>query len=608
MVRISAIADTATAGVLGAEATDCDTPSTLVDATFQWIKDNVKDEIDFVIWTGDSARHDNDERYPRSNKQVEDQNKMLVDKMFEVFGKPDNLDDPDPTNDFVVPIVPTFGNNDILPHNIFEPGPNRWTRTYESIWQRFIPEVQKHSFARGGWFFTEVIPNKLAVFSLNSLYFFDNNAAVDGCASRDEPGYEHFEWLRIQLQFLRDRGMKAILVSHVPPARTDNKQNWDESCWQKYTLWLRQYRDVIVSSMYGHMNIDHFMIQDDHRINIEGLDLNKITARRTKQDPMFSAASKAEYMNDLRSEFVDLPKPPSGMSYAQMLEEYAEMRKEKKTEKQKAIEKFIDSIGGAYAERFSLSLVSPSVVPNYFPTLRLVEYNISGLEDHHPAQAAIGNAVAMPILDSHDYETDDEDTLKLEELTNADHDCDHLDPEQLHDLKKKKKKKKHPKVPFHVPQPPSKSAPPGPAYSPQTFTLLSYRQLFANLTRLNADFQSSKITIGEFIGSSMAPSSSTKHKKHRARFEYELEYDTRNDTLCKMEDLTVRSYLNMAERMSRRNLKLDLGVSERKGNEGDTPMQTQRRVKKHKNALWHAFVKRAFVLTKDDKQVDEEFG
>ncbi|MGG6494848.1 UNVERIFIED_CONTAM: hypothetical protein NY603_18095, partial [Bacteroidetes bacterium 56_B9] len=97
---------------------------------------------------------------------------------------------------------------------------------------------------------------------LNTLYFFNSNAGVDGCALHGEPGYQQMEWLRVQLQFMRDRGMKAMLTGHVPPVRQDAKTAWDETCWQKYTLWLRQYRDVIVSSHYGHFNYDHFMLQD----------------------------------------------------------------------------------------------------------------------------------------------------------------------------------------------------------------------------------------------------------------------------------------------------------------------------------------------------------
>lgn len=125
----------------------------------------MKDSVDFVVWTGDSARHDNDEKIPRSVEQVLDQNKYLVDKMHEVFG---SKDDNSPES-FAIPVVPTIGNNDILPHNIFRKGPNQWTQNFARLWKHLVPEEQRHSFERGAWFFTEVIPNKLAVFSLNTM-------------------------------------------------------------------------------------------------------------------------------------------------------------------------------------------------------------------------------------------------------------------------------------------------------------------------------------------------------------------------------------------------------------------------------------------------------
>jgi len=155
------------AGYYGAETSDCDAPLTLVNATFAWIAENLADSIDFVIWTGDSARHDNDEEIPRTEEQVLGQNRMLVNKFKEVFGS-DGGDRRSPSA-FKIPIVPTFGNNDILPHNIMVKGPNRWTRNYEDVWHDIVPEAQRHAFDRGGWFFVEVIPNKLAVISLNTM-------------------------------------------------------------------------------------------------------------------------------------------------------------------------------------------------------------------------------------------------------------------------------------------------------------------------------------------------------------------------------------------------------------------------------------------------------
>jgi endopolyphosphatase len=127
----------------------------------EWIKHNVADQVDFVVWTGDSARHDNDEKIPRTQRQIIEQNEFMVNKFTEVFG--------DKKDGFKVPIVPTFGNNDIMPHNILLAGPNKWTTRYLNVWRNMIPETQRHQFQQGGWYWVEVVTNKLAVISLNTM-------------------------------------------------------------------------------------------------------------------------------------------------------------------------------------------------------------------------------------------------------------------------------------------------------------------------------------------------------------------------------------------------------------------------------------------------------
>ena len=635
-------AGTGSAGYYGAEVTSCDSPYSLANATFDWIRENLKDEIDFVVWTGDSARHDNDERHPRSVEQVVDQNKYLVHKFVEVFGKSDNIDDRDPTNDFVVPIIPTFGNNDILPHNILTPGPNKWTRRYTSIWRKFVPEEQRHSFERGGWFFTEVIPNKLAVFSLNTIYFFESNSAVDGCNAKSEPGYEHMEWLRIQLQFLRQRDMKAIMTGHVPPARTESKQNWDESCWQKYTLWMRQYRDVVVGGLYGHMNIDHFIFQDtknldyDFRSNRFSLD----DVKESKEKPLprleesgddFSIMAKSTYLNELRDYWSGLPAPPRGLRYSGMDTEVVGVEKDSKKEKQR--KKFLRNIGGPWAERFSLSLVAPSVVPNYYPTLRVIEYNISGLEHEHPSKTPTG----VP------------ETLEAEERKSEVKASSEQHNDEDADTTKRREKQKPSGPGFKVPQSPSKSSPPGPAYSPQTFTFLSLTQYYANLTTINAKFGHGHRHTYNEQGAMTSNDLEAWRKEHNVNFTYEVEYDTRNDKMYKLKDLTLRSWLDLAQGMRKGKSEMMTGhliddnegeidsdldfktakwsritsglgdvesASSQDADTDDVDEQKQKREKRknHKkkrklrNKTWKTFVKRAFVLTKPDEELDDEFG
>jgi endopolyphosphatase len=584
---------TGNAGILGAEKTDCDTPIALVNATFQWINDNLKDELDFIIWTGDSARHDNDERFPRSEAQVIGLNKLLVSKFAEVFGKDDNLDDPDPTNDFTIPIIPTFGNNDILPHNIFRPGPNKWTKLYTSVWKKFIPEEQRHSFERGGWFFVEVIRNRLAVFSLNTLYFFDSNSAVDGCDAKSQPGYEHMEWLRVQLELLRQRGMKAIITGHVPPARTESKQSWDETCWQKYTLWMRQYRDVVVGAVYGHANIDHFLIQDTEDLEYDflpGAETTDSVILRAGIDA--SIQSKSTYLNELREVWSELPAPPPGVSYSTAdRDEGASKNKSKKDKKR---EEFLKNIGGPWAERFSSSLVSPSVVPNYYPTLRVFEYNITGIEDLHPSVYSSSPAT-IGDLEETIGSGEDIDLFHQAGLDEVIGEND--DQGNLHDLKKKKKKPKRKRRPsFKVPHAPDATAPPGPAYSPQTFTFLSYAQYYANITRINNEI----VNIKQRESNNETLSADVAAVPHLEHFKYEIEYDTKEDKIYQMQDLTMRSYLDLAVQIGRKELKEGSSLSAARKAKGVM-------VRKHKNRVWHNFVKRAFVSTKPDEELEDKF-
>ena len=562
-----------------------------------------------MVWTGDSARHDSDENIPRDEDEVLSTNRRVAAKFLKIFGSDDNLK---------IPVVSTFGNNDILPHNILLSGPNKWLKTYADIWSKFIPEEQRHGFERGGWYYVEVIPKKLAVFSLNTLYFFSHNAAVDGCALRSEPGYEHMEWLRIQLQFMRERGMKAILTGHVPPARTESKQLWDETCWQKYTLWLQQYRDVVVGGLYGHMNIDHFMIHDTEDIDLVVVQDQESPNQsvRTAMDDEFTIESASDYLEELRHNWSDLPKPPVALELSTQSQDSGDVSIEKKkTGKRDKYKK----IGGPWGERFQVTNVGPSVVPNYFPTVRVVEYNITGLD----ATSTWANPTTKIVQKKVWLDADVHSTVGKISSGN----------------KNGKKDKKKPTNPdLTVPSPPSKNSPPGPAYSPQTLTLLGYTQYYANLTYLNNidyvepedselsqdDLEADKWHGGKHKGKL------PKHKEPKPKkFQYQVEYDTFTDPVYKLKDMTVGSYLELARRIGQyKPAKEDSCIDEivedaamadsEDGDELDGVIDAEKdkkKGKKHhkkkknrkqakKNKVWLKFVQRAFVGTLDSEDME----
>lgn len=506
---------------------------------------------------------------------------------------------------------------------------------------------------------------------------------MDGCASKREPGYEHMEWLRIQLQILRERGMKAILMGHVPPARVDSKESWDETCWQKYTLWQRQFRDVIVGNLYGHMNIDHFMLQDFNHISKDaenGKMASGSTMKRLAEDGRVdlyedgevTVASASDYLLDLRNAWAQLPAPPAKSnkrprSKAVILEDEgrdesiwawlmskarASFQKGKPDKSEK--KKYLDQIGGKFAERYSTTHVAPSVVPNYYPTLRIIEYNISGLEDMHmpssysSSGASTASSNQLPITDVDDWD-DDNDYLSDIEIA----------------MKKKKKHKKGPrKYKFKVPEGPSKSSPPGPAYSPQVLTWTRYTQYFANLTHINNDFVENNDTVSvnhdsprTIFGLNVTEDGQLdksgwkegKHGKHQGKqprpephpneFVFEVEYDTKNDR--KFPDLTVRHWVEYARKIGHKGAKAaevegeseandseDACVSEEdamsedededddddaegfgKGKGGKKHKKKHGKKKKHHKASkeWYTFVKRAFVGTMNPHDIKQLF-
>lgn len=88
--------DTFLAGKWGTSNSDCDTPLSLVNITLDWLNEEWKDEIDFVVWTGDSARHDIDREIPRTPGEIYELNRMMVRKMRETFGAD-------------MPVIPSMG-------------------------------------------------------------------------------------------------------------------------------------------------------------------------------------------------------------------------------------------------------------------------------------------------------------------------------------------------------------------------------------------------------------------------------------------------------------------------------------------------------------------
>ncbi|AJU64512.1 CIC_collapsed_G0013220.mRNA.1.CDS.1 [Saccharomyces cerevisiae] len=513
----------------GKAMSGCDSPVILMEETLRWIKENLRDKIDFVIWTGDNIRHDNDRKHPRTEAQIFDMNNIVADKMTELFSA-GNEEDP---RDFDVSVIPSLGNNDVFPHNMFALGPTLQTREYYRIWKNFVPQQQQRTFDRSASFLTEVIPGKLAVLSINTLYLFKANPLVDNCNSKKEPGYQLLLWFGYVLEELRSRGMKVWLSGHVPPIA----KNFDQSCYDKFTLWTHEYRDIIIGGLYGHMNIDHFIPTDgkkarksllkameqstrvqqgeDSNEEDEETELNRILDHAMAAKEVFlmgaKPSNKEAYMNTVRDTYYR----KVWNKLERVNEKNVENEKKKKEKKDKKKKKPITR--KELIERYSIVNIGGSVIPTFNPSFRIWEYNITD----------IVNDSNFAVSEYKPWDEFFESLNKIMEdsLLEDEMDSSWINREKMGEKKNKKKKKNDKTMPIEMPD----KYELGPAYVPQLFTPTRFVQFYADLEKINQELHNSFVESKDI-------------------FRYEVEY-TSDEKPYSMDSLTVGSYLDLAGRL-----------------------------------------------------------
>ncbi|ONH73409.1 Endopolyphosphatase [Saccharomyces cerevisiae] len=517
----------------GKAMSGCDSPVILMEETLRWIKENLRDKIDFVIWTGDNIRHDNDRKHPRTEAQIFDMNNIVADKMTELLSA-GNEEDP---RDFDVSVIPSLGNNDVFPHNMFALGPTLQTREYYRIWKNFVPQQQQRTFDRSASFLTEVIPGKLAVLSINTLYLFKANPLVDNCNSKKEPGYQLLLWFGYVLEELRSRGMKVWLSGHVPPIA----KNFDQSCYDKFTLWTHEYRDIIIGGLYGHMNIDHFIPTDgkkarksllkameqstrvqqgeDSNEEDEETELNRILDHAMAAKEVFlmgaKPSNKEAYMNTVRDTYYR----KVWNKLERVDEKNVENEKKKKEKKDKKKKKPITR--KELIERYSIVNIGGSVIPTFNPSFRIWEYNITDIVND--SNFAVSEYKPWDEF----FESLNkimEDSLLEDEMDSSNIEVG-INREKMGEKKNKKKKKNDKTMPIEMPD----KYELGPAYVPQLFTPTRFVQFYADLEKINQELHNSFVESKDI-------------------FRYEVEY-TSDEKPYSMDSLTVGSYLDLAGRL-----------------------------------------------------------
>ncbi|KAF8306485.1 hypothetical protein DL93DRAFT_216749 [Clavulina sp. PMI_390] len=332
----------------GTHHSDCDSPLRLYNHTMDWIEKEWANEVDFVIWTGDNARHDNDPKHPRTPAEIYELNTMVANRMASIFTSKG------------IPVVPSIGNNDIWPHNIMYAGPSTITNKFVGIWTKFIPFESYQIFQRGAYYSVELIPNKLGALSLNTLYWYEKNSAVEGC-KKGQPGRLELDWLGVQLEVFRGRGMQVWLSGHVGPSL------YFPDCRNRYAELVLRYQDTIVGQLFGHMNVDHFYWIDKNVLQPEAAPSNSTS--------LLSIATSS--LQTLLHAYLPHSFSPTSGSPR---EDVGILKKDVSPKSLSAAFNSLPKQSKLDLDAFSSIInVGPSVVTVYYPAIRVFTYNVTGL-------------------------------------------------------------------------------------------------------------------------------------------------------------------------------------------------------------------------------------
>lgn len=125
----------------------------------------------------------------------------------------------------------------------------------EKIWDPLGLNLNQ-GFTSGGYFIQDVIPGKLSIINLNSMYFFSKNDDVSDCGSSRSPSTVQMKWLETTLKNIAQKKgeHQVYIMGHVPPIDDDGSRLFKSNCYSQYFNLLGKYGNVISGHFTGHTN------------------------------------------------------------------------------------------------------------------------------------------------------------------------------------------------------------------------------------------------------------------------------------------------------------------------------------------------------------------
>ncbi|XP_057374777.1 acid sphingomyelinase-like phosphodiesterase 3b [Daphnia carinata] len=234
----------------------CDSTWQLVVSAVQAMKSITGEDIEFLLWTGDSAARwmaaPGDDGKSRVHDAVSAVS-LLIRRYFPGTA-----------------VYPVVGGADVWPRgqtsfgNIAQP-----YHELANLWRAWLPPEAEATFKKGGYYVIEQARLQLHLIALNTNYYSEVNHATAENDDMDPGG--QFAWFESILLKARRRRGTVYIFGHVPPGIYERHYSRQALHWfqdrfnRRYLNMVQSYSDVIAGQFFGHAHTDSFrVIYDDN--------------------------------------------------------------------------------------------------------------------------------------------------------------------------------------------------------------------------------------------------------------------------------------------------------------------------------------------------------
>ncbi|KAK7486174.1 hypothetical protein BaRGS_00022497, partial [Batillaria attramentaria] len=225
----------------------CDSPWRLITHAIGAMT-QIKEDVDFLLWTGDTVAHIKDEHLSVSINMDVLQN--ITTALTNAF--PSKL------------VYATFGNHDYYPNNQFPASNNVIYNITADMWKDWIGDEQQMNNFRKGGYYTAVTQHGLRVVCLNTNLYYMSDKQTPGI---EDPS-DQLAWFRQVMEQARATQQKVLVTAHIPPGiDTPRIVSWfHEEFRQPVLSVLQDYTDIIVGLHFGHNHADGFKVIYDKQV------------------------------------------------------------------------------------------------------------------------------------------------------------------------------------------------------------------------------------------------------------------------------------------------------------------------------------------------------